>query len=235
MADGLTRRSADRREGPVVAAAQSDVWIVRACSKDPPGRLLLLDVHQPFHEEPLHQHDHQHRRQSRQHGDRHDQMIERLIVGRRHQALDGDEHGREARVRRHQQRPEVLIPAVDEEDHEQCGNIGARHRQQHVPEEIHGTGAVDEGCFRQFLGHRQEELAEKKCRGRAGDQRHRQAGPGVKQIEPGDDLVGRQDAHLDGQHQGHEDDEEGEACGRESGSRRRRRPTAARSGFFPRR
>ena len=42
-----------------------------------------------------------------------------------------------------QQRPEVLRPAVDEEDDEQRRDVGARQRQQDVAEEAHRPGAVD--------------------------------------------------------------------------------------------
>ena len=116
----------------------------------------------------------------------------------------------------HQQRPQVLVPAVDELDDEQRGDRGRRQRQQHVLEEAHRPGAVDARRLDQLVGHGEEELAEQEGRGRRGDQRHRQAGVGVEHAEVGDHLVGREDAHLDRQHQRDEDHPEHQAAQREA-------------------
>jgi hypothetical protein len=44
-----------------------------------------------------------------------------------------------------QQWPEILVPAVDEEDDEKRSDVGARHRQQDVDEEADRTGAIERG------------------------------------------------------------------------------------------
>ncbi len=118
------------------------------------------------------------------------------------------------RVGGDQQRPEVLVPAVDEQDHEQRRDIRAAHRQQDVPEEPHRPCAVDARGFGQFVRHGHEELAEQEGRGGRGDQREDQAGIAVEHAEAGDDLVGRHDAHLDRQHQRQEDQPEEQLAAR---------------------
>jgi hypothetical protein len=77
--------------------------------------------------------------------------------------LDADHHGVHVLARGHQQRPQVLVPAVDELDHEQRRDAGARQRQQHVLEEAQGPGAVDARGLDQLVGHGQEELAEQEA------------------------------------------------------------------------
>ena len=101
---------------------------------------------------------------------------------------DADDDRRHRRGIGDEQRPEVLVPAIDEQDHEQCGNVCPRQRDDHVDQETPGAGAVDLGCLDEFVGDRQKELAEQQCRRRGSDQRENQAGIGVDQTEIGSDL-----------------------------------------------
>src|SRR5207253_576811 len=80
-------------------------------------------------------------------------------------------------------RPEILRPAIDEEDDEERRDIGGRERQQDVLEEAPGTGAVDARCLEQLIGNGHEELAEEQGRGRRRDERDDEAGIGVDQLE----------------------------------------------------
>src|SRR5690606_7263750 len=82
-------------------------------------------------------------------------------------ALDADDHGVHVFFGGDDERPQVLVPAIDELDDEQGGDAGARQREQHIFEEAHGTGAVDARGLHELVGHRHEELAEQKG-GRGG-------------------------------------------------------------------
>ena len=154
--------------------------------------------------------DDQHRRQHRQHHGRHHVVPLRLGVGDVGHALDAHDDRVVALVGGDDQRPEILVPAVDEEDHEERRHVGPAERDQDVAEELHRPGAVDPRRLDQLVRHGQEELAEQERGGRRGDQRDRQAGIGVQHPEVGDDLEGRHDPHLDRQHQRHEDAPEGQ-------------------------
>ena len=57
--------------------------------------------------------------------------------------LDAHDDGVHRRVRGDQKRPEILVPAIDEEDDEERGDVRAAHRQQDIDEEAHRAGAVD--------------------------------------------------------------------------------------------
>ncbi|MEY9730690.1 hypothetical protein ABIA07_006591 [Bradyrhizobium yuanmingense] len=121
---------------------------------------------------------------------------------------DADLDGLHVVARGDQERPEILIPAEDEQDHEQRRHVGARQRQERIPEEAEGAGAVDARGFQKLVRHRHEELAEQQRCGRGCDQRQRQAGIAVEHVQVGDDLVGWIDADLDRKHQGDEDEPE---------------------------
>jgi hypothetical protein len=83
-------------------------------------------------------------------------------------------------------------------------------------EKAQRPGAVDARRLGQFVGHGQEELAEEEGGGGGGDQRQGQADVAVDHAQVGDDLEGRDDAHLDRQHQGDEDHPEEEIAQREA-------------------
>ncbi len=70
---------------------------------------------------------------------------------------------------RHQERPEILVPAIDELDHEERRDRRDRERQQRVLEELEGAGAVDLRGLQQLVRDRREELAEEQRAGRRGD------------------------------------------------------------------
>ena len=73
---------------------------------------------------------------------------------------DANDDRRHRRVIGDQQRPEILVPAIDEQDHEQCGNVGSRQRDGHVDQETPGAGAVDPGRLDYFIRDRQKELTD---------------------------------------------------------------------------
>ncbi len=143
-------------------------------------------------------------------------------------------------MRREQQGPEILVPAIDKEDDGQRGDVGERKRQQDIAQEFHGRGAVELGGLAQIFGHGHEKLPEQEHRRCRRDERQRQARIGVDQVpvkacidgvsgehfdqkrdagcvhQPADRpghvghrFIGWQDAHLDRQHERHEDQPEG--------------------------
>ena len=56
---------------------------------------------------------------------------------------DADDDRRHRRRVGDEQRPEILVPAIDEQDDEQRRDVGARQRHHRVPEEAQRPGAVD--------------------------------------------------------------------------------------------
>jgi hypothetical protein len=122
-------------------------------------------------EEPLHRHHHEDRRQHRQHRGRHDHRPVGLVVAGGDHPLDAHDDGVHRRIGGDEQRPEVLVPAVDEQDDEERRDVGARQRQQDVLEEAQRAGPVHPRRLRQFVGDGQEELAEQEGGGGRGDQR----------------------------------------------------------------
>ena len=74
-----------------------------------------------------------------------------------------------------EERPEVLVPAEDEEDHEERRHVGLGKRQHHVPEEAHRPRAVDARRLGELVGDGEEELAEEEGRRGRGDERQREA------------------------------------------------------------
>src|SRR5215831_2420758 len=89
---------------------------------------LLLGFDQALDEPLLHQQHDQRRRQHREHRRGHHQVPLRRRVAARDHALDADHRGVHALLRRHQQRPEVLVPAEDEHDDEERRDVGPRQR-----------------------------------------------------------------------------------------------------------
>ena len=70
----------------------------------------------------------------------------------------------------------ILVPAVDEQDDEQRGDVGGGDREQDIPQEAQRPGAVHPRRLHQLVGDGGEDLAEQQRRGGRGDQRHGQAG-----------------------------------------------------------
>ena len=128
------------------------------------------------------------------------------------------------------QRPQVLVPAVDELDHEQrrharsC-DIGTTTSQKNrigPAPSMRAASASSSGIVRKNWRNRNVAVAD--AISGSGE-----PGVAVEHAEVGDDLVRGQDAHLDRQHQRDEDHPEEEVAAAESGSRRSRTPRAARS------
>jgi hypothetical protein len=126
-------------------------------------RLLGLD--QAAHEQPLHEYHHRHRRQHGKDGGRHRQLPFRQFIRRDEHLLDAGDDRLHGILRGDQQRPQILIPAIDELDHEQGRDRRDRQRQQCIPEKPERSGAVDARGFQQFIGHGHEELAEQQGAG----------------------------------------------------------------------
>ena len=175
----------------------------------------FLPFRQTGNEPALHHHHHHDRRQQRQHGRCHHRTPVGLCLHPDH--LDDANHDRiESRIGGDQQRPQVLVPAIDEQDDEQRRDVGGRHRDQDVAQETQRAGAVHAGGLHQFVGDRHEHLAEQQRRGGRGNQRHGETGEAVDQAEVGHHRIGRDDPHLDRQHQGNEDQPECSAAEREA-------------------
>ena len=172
----------------------------------------FLAFDQPFDEPALKQHDHQDRRHHRENGQR-----EGLVEGRKpalgqHQEhlLQAHHQGEVGFLGGHDDRPEILVPADHEHDHEDRRHHGLGERHQDVDEEADRAGAVDARRFDQLVRHGLVELPEEEGRGGGRDQREDQAGVGVQEPEAGDDLVGRDDPDFERQEQRCEDQPETE-------------------------
>src|SRR5271155_5373337 len=90
---------------------------------------LFLRLDQALDEEALHQDDDGDRRQHGEHGGGHRHRPFGQGVMYVDDLFDADDDGLHVVARRDQQRPQILIPAVDEEDHEQGCDVGHRQRQ----------------------------------------------------------------------------------------------------------
>ncbi len=151
------------------------------------------------------------------------------LVGHEVGELD-DDHAVICPVGDDEQRPEILVPGIDEHDRRQRGDIGLGEGDQHVPQEPQGSRAVHPRGLDQLVGDGQEELAVQECAGRGRDQRQDQPGIGIEKVplqrdldprnrvdQPADpghvqqrlerrqgvrgDCIGWDDPHLQGQHQ----------------------------------
>ena len=105
---------------------------------------------------------------------RHDEIPVGLGVAGPDHLGDADDDGLHAAAGRDQERPQVLVPAIEEEDDEEGGHVGPGERQQDVAKEAQGTGPIDLGRLDQLGGDGQEELPEQEGRGGGRDQGHRQ-------------------------------------------------------------
>ncbi len=184
--------------------AQDDIRHARSLKL----QLLLFSFNETAHEQPLHENDNRDRGQHRKNRCRHRQLPFREFVGGGQHFLDAGHNGLHRILCRDQQRPQILIPAVNELDHEQCGDGGDGQRQQRILEKPEWTCAVDLRGFQQFFGNGHEELPEQQCSGGRGDQRQDQPGIGVEHVQVRNHLVGGIDADLDRQHQRDENDPE---------------------------
>ncbi|KFE34238.1 phenol hydroxylase [Thioclava atlantica] len=171
---------------------------------------LFLAVHEAADEEFLHRDHHDHRRDHRKDRRGHDDRPVGDVVPAGEHLLEAHDDGVHLGFGGDQERPEILVPAIDEEDHEERGDIGPAHREKDVDEEAHRARAIDARGLGQLVGNGEEELPEQEGRRRRGDERQDQARIGVQKPEARDDLIGRHDPHLDRQHQGQEDHPEEE-------------------------
>src|SRR5215471_19594259 len=164
---------------PLVESTRIRIWIRCSVSWSCADSVIersFLGLDQSLDEPFLHQDHDQRGRQHRKHRGGHHEMPLHGSVAAESHTLDAD-HGRiHLLLGSDEQRPQVLIPPVDEQNHEQSGDVGARERDDDIAQEAQWTGAVDARRFRQFLGNREEELAEEECRRRRGDQRHGESG-----------------------------------------------------------
>jgi len=72
--------------------------------------------------------------------------------------FDADNDGCHVAVRGDEQGPEVLVPAVDKQDNKQCCDVGARERDEDIPEEPQRACAVDTCAFKHFIGDGEKDL-----------------------------------------------------------------------------
>src|SRR5690348_3287168 len=150
--------------GPV---APPPAWEKRA------GRgVSFLRVDEALHEPSLHQQHHQRRRQHREHRGGHDEVPFGCLLAARDEQLDADHGGVHVLLGRDQERPQVLVPAVDEQDHEQRGHVRPRQRDHDVLQEAQRAGAVDARGLGELLGNGEEKLAEEEGRGGRRDERY---------------------------------------------------------------
>src|SRR5262249_34022948 len=170
------------------------------------ARKLFLALDEALHEPALHEEDDGHRRQERHDGPGHDQVPGRQLgAAPRDQLLEADDDGAHGFGVGDQDRPEVLVPPEDEEDHEQRGDIRPRQREQELEQEAHGAGAVELRGFAELVGDRQVELAEEEGRGRRGHQGDGQPLVAVEPAQGADDLVRGHEANGHGKHEREED------------------------------
>src|SRR5580698_2400914 len=132
----------------------------------------------------LHQHDDDDGGEQGEHGGGHHRGPVGLGFDADH-TDDADDDGVEPRVGGDHQGPEELVPAVDEQDDEERGDVGGGDRDQDVAQEAQRSGSVHARGFDQFVGDRGENLTEQQRRGGGGDQRQGEAGEGVDQVEVG--------------------------------------------------
>src|ERR1700730_8422535 len=143
-----------------------------------PTSLLALD--EALHEPALHEDDDGHRGQERHHRPGHDEVPRgELGASARGQLPETDHDGPHRFGIGDQDRPEVLVPAEDEEDHEERGDIRPRQWQQELEEEANGAGAVELGRFGKLIGNGHVELTEQEGRGGRGHERHGQPLVGI--------------------------------------------------------
>src|ERR1051325_3573348 len=135
---------------------------------------LFLRLDEAFYKPALHQQPDQDRRQYREQRRRHDDLPFRLRVAIADHLTNADDDCRHRWRVRDEQRPQILVPAVDEEDHEERGDVGARQGYDGVDQKPPRTGAVDLRRLDELIGDRQKELAKQQRRGRRGDQRQGQ-------------------------------------------------------------
>ncbi|KAF5295246.1 hypothetical protein FQA39_LY19327 [Lamprigera yunnana] len=165
-------------------------------------KLLFFGIHQAFDEPLLHQHHHQ---RWRQHGEdgggHHDVPVHSGFATGQH-ALDADDDRVHVFGCGHEQRPQILVPAVDELDDEERRDRGFGQGHQDVLEKAHGPGAVDARGLYQLVRHGQKELAEQK--GGGADAISAKSAPAW------------QNAHFHRQHQGQKDGPEANHLEREA-------------------
>ncbi|MNK57688.1 hypothetical protein D3C87_767500 [compost metagenome] len=149
-----------------------------------------------------------------------DVPVRRAVIGGQKRA-ERHHHRLVGRVGDHQERPEILVPGINEHDGGERQHVGARQRQQHVHEETRGTRTVHARGLRQLVRYRHEELPIEKGAGGGGDQWQSEAGIGVEEVpfqrdldaeqtenraerleKIGGDRIGRHHAHFERQHQG---------------------------------
>src|SRR5574341_1620468 len=201
--------------------AQTIAW---ASDTDAASALLVLAQRDAAHEAPLEQDEDHERGDHRGDHAGHDHVPLGLRVGR-HEHLDADlDHPHVVR-RRDDERPEILVPHVQELHEEQRRQVVQRERQQHAEEEAQRSGAVDPRRFRQAGRDRQEELPEQERAGRTGEEGHRESLVGVHPAEVVHELKGWDDSHGQRQHvRDHDQDEDSRPSGErtEVGERERR-------------
>ena len=139
--------------------------------------ILFLTVHEAANKQPLHAHHNDDRRDHRKDRSCHNDGPICHVVARGEHLFDAHDDGVHFGIGGDQKRPEVLVPAIDEQDHKQGRDVGAAHGHNDIPEKPHRRCTVHPRGFGQLVRDGQKELAEQeRCR-RRGNQRKDQAGP----------------------------------------------------------
>src|SRR5712691_2237277 len=95
------------------------------------ARTSFLALDEALHEPALHEDDDGHGRQEGHHGTGHDEVPGgQLGAGARNQLLEADDHRPHRLGVGDEERPQVLVPAEDEEHHEERGDVRPRQGQE---------------------------------------------------------------------------------------------------------
>ncbi|KAG1648357.1 hypothetical protein GQR58_029893 [Nymphon striatum] len=164
--------------------------------------LLFLTIDKAANKQPLHADHDNHRWDHRKDRGRHDHRPIRHIVPRREHLFDAHDNRIHLWIGGDQQRPEVLVPAINEQNHKKRRDIRAAHRDHNIPEEPHGPRAINTSGLGQFIRNCQEKLAKQKGRRCRGDERkvHRSC----SHAKACDNFEGRHNTDLNRQHESQE-------------------------------
>src|SRR6266850_4236351 len=136
------------------------------------ARTSFLALDEALHEPALHEDDDGHGRKEGHHGPGHDEVPGgQLGTAARNQLLEADDHRPHRLGVGDEERPQVLVPAEDEEHHEERGDVRPRQGQEELEEEADGPGAVELRGLGQLVGNGHVELTEEERGGGRGHER----------------------------------------------------------------
>ena len=169
------------------------------------GLPSFFGLQQPVHEIALHEKNDQNRGDQGHHGHGHDQVPFRGLRTAGNGGGDSHDHDLHFVRAGGHEGPQVLVPTVDEHDHEESGHAGPGVGQEDGPEKTQRPGAVDLGRVHQLVGNGQVKLPKKEGRRGRSDEGDDQTHVGVHPSQFAHHLVGGDDPDGDREHEGHED------------------------------